>query len=84
VASVSGKAGDVTTNFRNDGYEVTVTKSDGSQVEVHMDRSFKVMAPGGPGGPGRPGGPPPGTGYGSGSNSGASQSTEGGEAPPAV
>ena len=49
VASVGGKAGEVTTDFRNTGYEVTVTKSDGSQVEVHLDRSFKVMTPGGPG-----------------------------------
>ncbi len=81
VASVGGKAGEVTTDFFNHGYEVTVTKSDGSQVTVHLDRSFKVMQPGGPGGPGGPppgagygsngasGGPPPGAGYGS--NSGA-------------
>jgi hypothetical protein len=54
VASVGGgKAGAVTTNFTGDGYEVTVTKTDGSQVSVHLDSSFKVQAhPAGPGGPG--------------------------------
>jgi len=47
----SGTAGDVTTDFRGDGYEVTVTKSDGTQVEVHLDSSFNVaMGPGGRGG----------------------------------
>jgi hypothetical protein len=51
VASVgSGTAGDVTTDYSGNGYEVTVTKSDGTQVEVHMDSSFNVQA--GPGGPG--------------------------------
>jgi hypothetical protein len=51
-----GKAGAVTTNFRNTGYEVTVTKTDGSQVTVHLDSSFKGMTP--PAGPGQgaPGG----------------------------
>lgn len=44
----SGKAGAVTTDFAKDGYEVTVTKSDGSTTEVHMDSSFTVV--GGPGG----------------------------------
>jgi|SRR5581483_2238752 len=48
----SGTAGDVTTDFTGKGYEVTVTKSDGSTVEVHLDSSFTVMqAPHGPGGP---------------------------------
>ena len=47
VASVgSGTAGDVTTDYSGDGYEVTVTKSDGSTVEVHLDSSFTVQAPG--------------------------------------
>ena len=52
VASVgSGTAGAVTTDFTKNGYEVTVTKSDGTQVEVHLDSSFNVQAgPGGPGG----------------------------------
>ena len=50
-----GTAGDVTTDYFGNGYEVTVTKSDGSKVEVHLDSSFNVM--GGPGGWG--GGPPP-------------------------
>ena len=50
-----GAADDVTTNYFGNGYEVTVTESDGSKVEVHLDSSFNVM--GGPGGWG--GGPPP-------------------------
>lgn len=56
-----GTAGDVTTDFPGSGYEVTVTKSDGSTVEVHLDSSFDVMQmPGGRGGgPGGNGGPPP-------------------------
>ena len=53
VASVgSGTAGAVTTDYRGNGYEVTVTKSDGSTVEVHLDSSFAVMQGRGPGGPG--------------------------------
>jgi hypothetical protein len=38
----SGKAGDVTTDVSGNGYEVVVTKPDGSQVEVHLDGSFNV------------------------------------------
>jgi hypothetical protein len=38
-----GTAGEVTTDFQGAGYEVTVTRSDGSTVEVHLDRSFNVM-----------------------------------------
>lgn len=54
----SGTAGAVTTDFTKTGYEVTVTKADGSTVEVHLDSSFNVMQhPGGPGGPGGPGAP---------------------------
>ena len=34
------KAGDVTTDVSGNGYEVTVTKSDGSKVEVHLNGSF--------------------------------------------
>jgi hypothetical protein len=50
VQSVGGgTAGDVTTDFAGNGYEVTVTKSDGTQVEVHLDSSFTVME-GGTGG----------------------------------
>ena len=50
VASVGGgTAGAVTTNFDKTGYEVTVTKSDGSTVDVHMDLSFNVDAGRGPG-----------------------------------
>src|SRR5437763_4683767 len=50
----SGTAGAVTTDFTGNGFEVTVTRSDGSSVEVHLDSSFTVMTPGhgGPGGPG--------------------------------
>jgi len=50
-----GTAGDVTTDYFGNGYEVTVTKSDGSKVEIHLDSSFDAM--GGPGGWG--GAPPP-------------------------
>jgi uncharacterized membrane protein YkoI len=50
-----GTAGDVTTDYFGNGYEVTVTESDGSKVEVHLDSSFNVL--GGPGGWG--GAPPP-------------------------
>lgn len=51
----SGTAGAVTTDYTKNGYEVTVTKSNGSQVEVHLDSSFSVMQGGfGPGGPGGP------------------------------
>ena len=39
-----GTAGAVTTDFRGDGYEVDVTKSDGSTVEVHLDSAFNVQA----------------------------------------
>ena len=49
-----GTAGDVTTDYFGNGYEVTVTKSDGSKVEVHLDSSFDVMGP-----PGGQGGVPP-------------------------
>lgn len=48
----SGTAGAVTTDFTKTGYEVTVTKADGSTVDVHLDSSFNVMQhPGGPGDP---------------------------------
>ena len=39
----SGSAGAVTTDFPGTGYEVTVTKSDGSTVEVHLDSSFNAI-----------------------------------------
>jgi hypothetical protein len=54
-AAGGGTAGNVTTDYFGHGYEVTVTKSDGSTVEIHLDSSFNVMA--GRGGCG--GGPPP-------------------------
>jgi hypothetical protein len=50
----SGTAGAVTTDYFGTGYEVTVTKSDGSTVEVHLDSSFNAIH-----GPGAPNGPPP-------------------------
>jgi uncharacterized membrane protein YkoI len=37
------KAGDVVSDFGGNGYEVTVTKADGSKVEVHLDKSFNVV-----------------------------------------
>jgi hypothetical protein len=53
VASVgSGTAGAVTTDYRGNGYEVTVTTPDGTSVDVHLDSSFAVMQGRGPGGPG--------------------------------
>jgi nicotinic acid phosphoribosyltransferase len=71
----SGTAGPVTTDFTGNGFETTVTKADGTKVEVHLDSSYNVMqgpghpgwhrgsggpgGPGGPGGSGGPGGPPP-------------------------
>ena len=51
----SGTAGAVTTDFSKDGYEVTVTKPDGTQVEVRLDSSFAVEQRGG--GRGGPDGP---------------------------
>ncbi len=54
-AAGGGTAGDVTTDYFGHGYEVTVTKTDGSKVEIHLDSSFNLMA--GPGGCG--GGSPP-------------------------
>jgi hypothetical protein len=39
----SGTAGDVTSDFTGDGYEVTVTKPDGTATEVHLDKSFNVI-----------------------------------------
>jgi hypothetical protein len=52
VAAVGGgTAGAVTGDYTNSGdYEVAVTKSDGSQVTVRLDSSFKVENHGGPGG----------------------------------
>ena len=41
-------AGAVTADFDGSGYELTVTKSYGSTVEIHLDSSFNVMQ--GPGG----------------------------------
>jgi hypothetical protein len=59
-AAGGGTAGDVTTDYFGNGYEVTVTKSDGTSVEYHLDSSFNVMSrpPGGPGWPGAPGAAP--------------------------
>jgi hypothetical protein len=56
-AAGGGTAGDVTTDYFGSGYEVTVMKSDGSKVEIHLDSSFNAVGPPG----GRFGGPPRGT-----------------------
>ena len=42
VKAVGGTAGAVTTDFPGTGYEVTVTKADGTTVEVHLDSSYTV------------------------------------------
>ena len=65
VKSVGGgTAGAVTTDFTGNGFEVTVTKTDGAKVEVHLDSSYHVVqgCPGGPGGMHGPGGQPPSNG----------------------
>lgn len=36
----SGQVGTVTTDVSGNGYEMTVTKSGGSEVEVHLHGSF--------------------------------------------
>jgi len=75
VSSISGgKAGAVTSDFRGGGYEVTVTKADGSQVTVHLDSAFKVQT--------HPGGPGPGMAGGQGPN--AAGPPAAGQAPPAA
>jgi hypothetical protein len=43
-----GTAGTVTSDFTRSGYETTVTKSDGSKVEVHLNGSYQAFQ--GPGG----------------------------------
>lgn len=53
-AAGGGTAGDVTTDYFGKGYEVTVAKSDGTSVEIHLDSSFQAMR-----GPGGWGGAPP-------------------------
>jgi hypothetical protein len=53
----SGTAGAVTGDFTGSGYETTVTKSDGSTVDVHLDSNFQAMdGSGGHGGPDGAGG----------------------------
>jgi hypothetical protein len=61
-AAGGGTAGSVTTDYSGGGYEVTVTKSDGSTIEIHLDHSFQAMTgpPAGAGGPGGPRGAAPG------------------------
>jgi hypothetical protein len=74
-AAGGGTAGQVTTDFGGRGYEVTVTKSNGTKTEIHLDSSFNVVQRGRGGGncPGGPGGTmePPG-----GSSSGSSGSAD--------
>jgi len=57
-AAGGGTAGEVTTDYFGTGYEVTVTKSDGSTVEIHLDGSYNALQH-----QGGFGGPPP-AGYG--------------------
>jgi hypothetical protein len=38
-----GTAGAVTTDYRGGGYEVTVTRADGTSTEVHLDSSFNPI-----------------------------------------
>jgi hypothetical protein len=57
-AAGGGTAGPVTTDYTGNGYEVTVTKSGGSTVEIHLDSSLNPQQ--GPGGQGL--GPSSGTG----------------------
>jgi hypothetical protein len=54
-AAGGGTAGAVTRDFTGNGYEVTVTKSGGSSVEIHLDSSLKAFDGHGPGGPDGPG-----------------------------
>lgn len=83
-----GKVTAVTTDITGHGYEVEVTKTDGTKTVVHLDSSFKVMA--GPQGM-HPDGPPPAGSSGqygppSGAPSGPPQgygTYQGGEAPQA-
>lgn len=52
-AAGGGTAGAVTTDMTGTGFEVTVTKTDGTTTEIHLDSSFAVVTPGaGHGGPG--------------------------------
>src|SRR6202000_3180015 len=68
----SGTAGGVATDASGTGYEVAVTKADGSTVEVHMDGSYNVENHGGPGGGGPGDGGPGGGPANGGSTSGGS------------
>jgi hypothetical protein len=43
----SGTAGVVTSDYTGNGYETTVTKADGSTVELHLDSSFNAFQGGG-------------------------------------
>jgi len=53
----SGTPGAVTNDMTGRGFETTITKSDGTKVEVHLDSSYQVMqGPGGHDGPGGFGG----------------------------
>lgn len=42
-AAGGGTAGAVTTDYTGGGYEVDVTKSDGSTIQIHLDSSFNVV-----------------------------------------
>ncbi|MGN6169272.1 MAG: hypothetical protein ACTHQQ_14065 [Solirubrobacteraceae bacterium] len=56
----SGPAGAVTTDMTGTGFETTVTKSDGTRVEVDLDSSYNtIQGFGAQGGPHPAGGPAP-------------------------
>lgn len=50
----SGTAGAVNNDMTGRGFETTVTKSDGTKVEVHLDSSYQVAGPRRPRRPRRP------------------------------
>jgi hypothetical protein len=84
VKSVGGgTAGAVTTDFSGSGYETTVTKSDGSKVEVHLDSAFRVMQGRG-GHAGCPGGPGAHDGRGSDAPSGQAPGSTSGQPAPGI
>ena len=66
-AAGGGTAAAVSTDCIGNGYEVTVTKSDGSKIEIHLDSSFTALPGAGPHGAppaGSPQGQAPTGGYG--------------------
>ncbi len=63
----SGTAGPVTSDFMGNGYETTVTKADGTKVEIHLNSSLQQVGQGTGGWPmggAQSGAPAQGAGYG--------------------